>query len=118
MLASSSFSFVCSPGEEMALVEHLKGMALTSSAQNELKSLLVVLLQMGKEEIGRQVQQAGDIFEVSQRAAVKLADDTVCDNKIDENAHTLEHYIRMLRALEPGYSEESASWRIRALSPA
>jgi elongator complex protein 1 len=117
-MLASSFSFVRSPGEEMALVEHLKGMALTSSAQNELKGLLVVLLQLGKEEIARQVQQAGDIFEVSQRAAVKLAEDTVCDNKIDENAHTLEYYIRVLRALEPGYSEESASWRIRALSPA
>jgi elongator complex protein 1 len=117
-MLASSFSFVRSPGEEMALVEHLKGMALTSSAQNELKGLLVVLLQLGKEEIARQVQQAGDIFEVSQRAAVKLAEDTVCDNKIDENAHTLEYYIRVLRALEPGYSEEGASWRIRSLSPA
>ncbi|KAL6594102.1 hypothetical protein ACP70R_049003 [Stipagrostis hirtigluma subsp. patula] len=106
-----------SPGEEMALVEHLKGMALTGSAQKELKSLLVALLQLGKEEIARQVQQAADSFEVSQRAAVKLAEDTVSDNKIDENAHTLEHYVRLLRAEEPGYSEETASWRIRALSP-
>ncbi|XP_062193409.1 elongator complex protein 1 [Phragmites australis] len=106
-----------SPGEEMALVEHLKGMMLTDSAQNELKSLLVVLLQLGKEEIARQVQQAGDSFEVSQMAAVKLAEDTVCDDKIDENAHTLEHYVRMLRAHEPAYSEETASWRIRVLSP-
>ncbi|GJN31741.1 hypothetical protein PR202_gb20177 [Eleusine coracana subsp. coracana] len=107
-----------SPGEEMALVEHLKGMALKSSERNELKNVLVVLLQFGKEEIARQVQQAGDNFEVSQRAAVKLAEDTVCDSKIDENAHTLEHYMRMLRALESGYSEESTSWRIKALSPA
>ncbi|KAL6878468.1 hypothetical protein ACP4OV_012638 [Aristida adscensionis] len=107
-----------SPGEEMGLVEHLKGMALTSSAQKELKSLLIVLLQLGKEEIARQVQQAADSFEVSQRAAVKLAEETVCSNKIDENAHTLDHYVRMLRAQEPGYSEDTASWRIRALSPA
>uniref|UniRef100_A0A0A9F2R5 IDP267 n=1 Tax=Arundo donax TaxID=35708 RepID=A0A0A9F2R5_ARUDO len=101
----------------MALVEHLKGMALTGSAQNELKSLLVILLQLGKEEIARQVQQAGDSFEMSQKAAVKLAEDTVCNDKIDENAHTLHHYVTMLRAHEPGYSEETASWRIRALSP-
>ncbi|KAG2547528.1 elongator complex protein 1-like [Panicum virgatum] len=105
-----------SPGEEMGLVEHLKGMALTGSAENELKSLLVVLIQLGKEETARQVQQAADSFEVSQRAAVKLAVDTVCNDKVDENAHTLEHYIRMLRAHGSGHSE-TGSWRIKALSP-
>ncbi|KAL5196557.1 hypothetical protein ABZP36_000069 [Zizania latifolia] len=54
-----------SPGEEMALVEHLKGMSLTSGALNELKSLLVVLIQLGKGETARQVQLAGDNFEDS-----------------------------------------------------
>ena len=107
---------LCSPGEEMGLVEHLKGMALTGSAENELKSLLVVLIQLGKEETARQVQQAADNFEVSQRAAVKLAEDTVSNDKVDENAHTLEHYIRMLRAHGSGHSE-TGSWRIKALSP-
>lgn len=97
-------------------MEHLKGMSLTAGAQNELKSLLVVLIQLGKEETARQVQQAGDNFEVSQKAAVKLAEDTVSNDKIDENAHTLEHYVKMLRAHQPTASE-TASWRIKALSP-
>ncbi|KAL5199186.1 hypothetical protein ABZP36_002698 [Zizania latifolia] len=105
-----------SPGEEMALVEHLQGMSLTSGALNELKSLLVVLIQLGKEEIARQVQLAGDNFEISQRAAVKLAEDTVPNDKIDENAHTLEHYMKMLRAHQPTDSETNC-WRIKALSP-
>lgn len=105
-----------SPGEEMALVEHLKGMALTGSAQTELKSLLVVLIQLGKEERARQVQEAANNFEVSQRAAVKLAEDTVSSDKVDENTHTLEHYTRMLRAHGSGHSE-AGSWRIKALSP-
>ncbi|PUZ38019.1 hypothetical protein GQ55_9G163500 [Panicum hallii var. hallii] len=105
-----------SPGEEMALVEHLKGMALTDGAEHELKNLLVVLIQLGKEETARQVQQAADSFEVSQRAAVKLSEDTVCNDKVDENVHTLEHYIRMLRAHGSGHSE-TGSWRIKALSP-
>ncbi|KAG8080090.1 hypothetical protein GUJ93_ZPchr0007g3888 [Zizania palustris] len=105
-----------SPGEEMALVEHLKGMSLTSGALNELKNLLVVLIQLGKEEIARQVQLAGDNFEVSQMAAVKLAEDTVPNDKIDENAHTLEHYVKMLRAHQPTESETNC-WRIKALSP-
>lgn len=97
-------------------MEHLKGMALTGSAKNELRSLLVVLIQLGKEESARQVQQAADSFEVSQMAAVKLAEDTVCNDKVDENAHTLERYIRMLKAHGSGHNETS-SWRIRALSP-
>lgn len=97
-------------------MEHLKGMALTEGAQNELKSLLVVLIQLGKEENARQVQQAADSFEVSQRAAVKLAGDTVCSDKIDDSAHTLENYVRMLRAQEPRHGE-TGSWRIKALSP-
>ncbi|TVU46740.1 hypothetical protein EJB05_06297, partial [Eragrostis curvula] len=83
------------------LVEHLKGMAPTASAQNELKSLLVVLFMLGKEGIARQVQEAGDNFEVSERAAVKLAEDKICDNKIYENAYTLDHYMKMLRAHRP-----------------
>lgn len=97
-------------------MEHLRGMALTASAQNELKSLLVILIQLGKEESARQVQEAADSFEVSQRAAVKLAEDTVCNDKVDEKAHTLEHYVRMLRAHDSGHSETD-SWRIKALSP-
>lgn len=104
-----------SPGEEMALVDHLKGMSLTTGAQNELRTLLVVLTQLGKEDIARQVQLAGDNFEVSQMAAVKLAEDTVSSNKIDENAHTLEHYVKMLRAHQPVATGETISWRIKAL---
>uniref|UniRef100_A0A0D9X0C7 Elongator complex protein 1 n=1 Tax=Leersia perrieri TaxID=77586 RepID=A0A0D9X0C7_9ORYZ len=107
---------VGSPGEEMALVEHLKGMSLTSGALTELKSLLVVLIQLGKEETARQVQLAGDNFEISQRAAVKLAEDTVSNDRIDENAHTLEHYVKMLRAHQPADTETNC-WRIKALSP-
>ncbi|KAI5012083.1 hypothetical protein ZWY2020_024217 [Hordeum vulgare] len=105
-----------SPGEEMALVEHLKGMSLAIGAQKELKSLLVVLTQLGKEDVARQVQLAGDNFEISQVAAVKLAEDTMSTDKMDENAHTLEHYTKMLRAHQPAAGETS-SWRIKALSP-
>lgn len=97
-------------------MEHLKGMAMTGSAQNELKSLLVVLIQLGKEERARQVQQAADNFEISQRAAVKLAEDTVCSDKVDERTHTLEHYTRTLRDRESSH-REAGSWRIKALSP-
>nr|ACF79743.1 unknown [Zea mays] len=106
-----------SPGEEMALVEHLRGMALTGGAQNELKSLLVALIQLGKAETARRVQEAADSFEVSQRAAVKLAEDTVSSDRVEERAHTLERYVRMLRDRESGHGEAGGTWRINALSP-
>nr|CAB3498548.1 unnamed protein product [Digitaria exilis] len=85
---SEMSAYTTSPGEEMALVEHLKGMALTGSAEKELKSLLVVLIQLGKEECARQLQLAADNFEVSQRAAVKLTEDTEAAAKV-KAAHCL-----------------------------
>jgi elongator complex protein 1 len=100
----------------MALVDHLKGMSLATGAQKELRSLLVVLTQLQKEDTARQVQLAGDNFEVSQMAAVKLAEETISTDKIDENAHTLEYYTKMLRAHQPTIGETS-SWRIKVLSP-
>lgn len=106
-----------SPGEEMALVEHLRGMALTGGAQSELKSLLVALIQLGQAETARRVQEAADSFEVSQRAAVKLAEDTVSSDRVEERAHTLERYVRMLRDRESGHGEAGGTWRINALSP-
>ncbi|KAG1371672.1 Elongator complex protein 1 [Cocos nucifera] len=87
-----------SPGEEMALVEHLKGMSLTAGAQRELKSLLKALVMLGKEEIAQQMQYVGENFQLTQQAAAKLAEDTMTNETVDENAHTLEHYIKKLRA--------------------
>lgn len=98
----------------MALVEHLKGMSLTSSAQRELKSLMSALILLGKEETARQLQNAGDNFELVQRAAVKLSEDTVTSDKINENSQTLEHYVKLLRA-QP--RPENLSWQIRLLLP-
>lgn len=111
------YLYACSPGEEMALVEHLRGMALTGGAQSELKSLLVALIQLGQAETARRVQEAADSFEVSQRAAVKLAEDTVSSDRVEERAHTLERYVRMLRDRESGHGEAGGTWRINALSP-
>ncbi|KAJ4970844.1 hypothetical protein NE237_003943 [Protea cynaroides] len=51
-----------SPGEEMALVEHLKGMPLTTGAQHELKSLLVSLVMLGMEDIARKLQLQSPAF--------------------------------------------------------
>ncbi|CAA7389646.1 unnamed protein product [Spirodela intermedia] len=81
-----------SPGEEMALVEHLKAIALTSSAQREVKSLVLALIMLGKTEAARQLQRAADNFIQSQAAAVKLCEETISTEIVDEAAHTLDRY--------------------------
>ncbi|CAD5166643.1 unnamed protein product [Musa acuminata subsp. malaccensis] len=88
-----------SPGEELALVEYLKGMSLTESSQRELKSLVVTLIMLGLEEIARKLQSAADAYQISQQAAVRLAEDTVTNDVLDENTHTLENYMKRLKAL-------------------
>ncbi|XP_058182511.1 elongator complex protein 1-like isoform X1 [Rhododendron vialii] len=102
-----------SPGEEMALVEHLKGMSLTTGAKHELRSLLVSLLTLGKEDIARKLQRIGENFQLSQMAAVKLADDVVCSDIIDEQAHSLNCYIQKVgKELQ---DSDTFSWRSRVL---
>lgn len=105
-----------SADEEMALVEHLKGMSLTAGAKQELKSLLGSLVMLGEEETARKLQRAGENFQVSQMAAVQLAEDTISSDNIDENAHTLEHYIA--KGGTELQNSEAFFWRSRVfLSP-
>lgn len=104
-----------SPGEEMALVEHLKGMSLTTGAKHELRSLLVSLQTLGKEDIARKLQRIGENFQLSQIAAVKLADDVVSSYIIDEQAHSLNRYIQKVgKELQ---DSDTFSWRSRVLLP-
>lgn len=101
-----------SPGEEMALVEHLKGMYLTPGAERELKSLLVSLVILGKEEMAKKLQRTGEAFQLSQMAAVKLAEDTMPNDNIDEYAYTLENYIQKLRNEQ---QSDAFVWRSKVL---
>lgn len=80
-------------------MEYLKGMSLTESSQRELKSLVVTLIMLGLEEIARKLQSAADAYQISQQAAVRLAEDTVTNDVLDENTHTLENYMKRLKAL-------------------
>ncbi|KAJ6690311.1 hypothetical protein OIU85_006567 [Salix viminalis] len=105
-----------SADEELALVEHLKGMSLTAGAKYELRSLLVTLVMLGGEEIARKLQFAGENFQLSHMAAVKLAEDTISIDIISEQAHTLEHYVQKLRNELPNL--DSFSWRYKVfISP-
>lgn len=104
-----------SAGEEMALVEHLKGMSPTDSAKRELKSLLLALVMLGEVETARKLQRAGENFQLAQMAAVKLAEDTVPNNIMDEKAHTMEHYTQKMRS--EVQSSEAFFWRCKVFPP-
>ncbi|XP_065870186.1 elongator complex protein 1 isoform X2 [Euphorbia lathyris] len=103
-----------SPGEELALVEHLKGMSLTDGAKQELRSLLTSLLMLGEEEIARKLQRVAENFQLSQIAAVKLAEDTMSTNTINEDAQNLEHYIHRMKT--DSQHLEALSWRPKVFS--
>ncbi|XP_054786972.1 elongator complex protein 1 [Prosopis cineraria] len=100
-----------SPGEELALVEHMKGMSLTVEARKELKSLLVCLVMFGEGETARRLQHMGENFQLSQMAAVRLAEDTMSTDSIQEHTHTLEHYTQKVRT--EMQNSEALSWRAK-----
>lgn len=97
----------------MALVEHLKGMSLTVGAKRELKSLLVSLVMLGKEEMAKKLQRTGEAFQLSQMAAVKLTEDTMPNDNIDEHAHTLDHYVKIVRNEQQ--QSDAFDWRYKVL---
>lgn len=100
----------------MALVEHLKGLSLTAGAKQELKSLLVSLVMLGNEEIARKLQHVAENFQLSHTAAVRLAEDTLSNDSINEHAHTLERYV--LKVKTELLDSDAFSWRCRVfLSP-
>ncbi|KAL2558017.1 Elongator complex protein 1 [Forsythia ovata] len=102
-----------SPDEEMALLEHIKGMSLADGAKHELKSLLISLLMLGEEDTARKLQHVGLNFQLSQIAAAKLAEDAMSSDKIDESAFSLENYIQKER--EELHNSEAFSWLSKTL---
>lgn len=84
-------------------------MALTAGAKRELRSLLVSLVMLGGEETAKKLQCIGENFQLSQMAAVKLAEDTISSDIINEQVHTLESYLQKTRA--ESQSLEALSWR-------
>ncbi|KAG6670046.1 hypothetical protein I3843_01G275600 [Carya illinoinensis] len=98
-----------SPGEEMALVEHLKGMSLTAGAKRELKSLLGSLVMTSEEATARKLQHTAENFQISQMAAVQLAEDAMPSDSINEQAHTLELYIQRVKS--EAQNSEAFFWR-------
>lgn len=109
------FKLSSSPGEEMALVDHLKGMSLANGARCELKSLLSSLVLLGKEDIARKLQRVGENFQLSQVAAVKLADDAMSSDIVDEHAYSLERYI--LKVRKELFQSVDFSWQFKIFLP-
>lgn len=86
-------------------------MSLTVEAKRELKSLLVSLMMFGEGETCKKLQQTGENFQLSQMAAVKLAEDTISNDTINEYAHTLEQYTQKVR--NEIHNSEAFSWRLK-----
>ncbi|VFQ63791.1 unnamed protein product [Cuscuta campestris] len=102
-----------SPGEELALVEHLKGMALASGARRELHSLLICLVMLHEDAVAKKLQLIAKKFQRSQTAAVRLAEDAMPSDRLDEQAHTLEKYVQRVR--DEMQHSDIFSWQVKAL---
>lgn len=97
-------------------MDHLKGMSLTVGAKQELKSLVVFLVMLGEVDTARKLQDTGETFQLSQMAAIKLAEDTMSIDIINEHAHNMERYVQIVK-LE-SQNSEAFSWRSKVfLSP-
>lgn len=92
-------------------MEHLKGMSLTVEARRDLKSLLVSLMMFVEGETARKLQQMAENFQLSQMAAVRLAEETISSDIINEYAHTLEQYTRKVR--DEMHNSEAFSWQLK-----
>jgi elongator complex protein 1 len=105
-----------SPGEELALVDHLKGMSLTIGGKRELKSLIISLVMLGNDDMARKLQRLAENFQLSQIAAVKLAEHAMSSDIVDEQAYSLEHYI--LKTRKELLDSEDFSWQSKVfISP-
>ncbi|XP_057768929.1 LOW QUALITY PROTEIN: elongator complex protein 1 [Salvia miltiorrhiza] len=102
-----------SPDEETALVEHLKGMSLAEGAKCELKSLLICLVILGEEDNARKLQRTAEKFQLTQTAAVKLADDLIPVDNIDEQAFNLDSYIQNVQ--KEVQNSDAFSWKSKIL---
>ncbi|CAH9114093.1 unnamed protein product [Cuscuta epithymum] len=102
-----------SPGEELALVEHLNGMALAVGARRELKSHLICLMMLHEGAVAKKLQFAAKSFQLSQIAAVRLAEDAIASDKVDEQSHCLDKYVQ--RVWEEIQHSEVFSWQVKVL---
>ncbi|GBG58830.1 hypothetical protein CBR_g230 [Chara braunii] len=63
-----------SPGEELALLEYVKGLSITARVQEEIGQLSEVLVLLGKEGLAGQLQhRVGEFMEVLQKAVQEMA---------------------------------------------
>lgn len=94
-------------------MEHLKGMGLASGARRELKSLLICLVMLHEDGVARKLQHVAKNFQLSQTAAVRLAEDLMPSDKIDEQIYNLEKYV--VRVGEEIQHSEVFSWQLKVL---
>ncbi|EFJ06936.1 hypothetical protein SELMODRAFT_134482 [Selaginella moellendorffii] len=64
-----------SPGEELALVEHLKNMAISPQLADELRPLLQILVFVKREDLSCKLQQAASKFQATQAEAMRAVEE-------------------------------------------
>lgn len=71
---------VFSPGEEAALVEHLKGMKITDATLEGIQKLLQILILFQHDGVAEKLQRLVFQFQSSQQNAVLEADGSYGDD--------------------------------------
>lgn len=118
--ADLTFGFLlhayCSPGEELGLIEYVRGMAVSKRMLEEVRRLLGALLLLGHYDVASRVQEALALFQATQKAAQESVEE---EARIDDAVETVRPVTSAASALAPapasGVAALSLSWRLAVL---
>lgn len=104
----------CSPGEELGLIEYIRGMAVSKRMLEEVRRLLGALLLLGHYDVASRVQAALALFQATQKAAQESVEE---EARIDDAVETMRPVASAASALAPapGVAPLSVSWRLAVL---
>lgn len=110
-----TMSLCNSPGEEIALLEHLKELSLSTRLKEELGRLLQVLVFCAQQEAAKRLQDVASQYESTQREAVRLAQqkraqENTAEVTIHDNLPTQEEVTWKLEVLNPPEAFQPASF--------
>ncbi|KAL3695969.1 hypothetical protein R1sor_010045 [Riccia sorocarpa] len=104
-----------SPGEEMALVEHLRGTVLSGTKLEEQRLLLQALLQLGLEDIARKLQRTISHFINVQEAAVRQAEEKIKEEQSrDQIPEQEREQVEQIRS-NPTVGPKNVQWQWEVL---
>ncbi|KAL2642617.1 hypothetical protein R1flu_010204 [Riccia fluitans] len=104
-----------SPGEEMAIVEHLRGTALSGTKLEEQRLLLQALLQLGHEEIARKLQRTISHFIHVQKEAIRQAEEKIKGEHCNDQIPQLEREQVEHSSSNPDVGAKDVHWKWEVL---